>query len=347
MPDRAAPSPAPPVLKRATLVDVAAHAGTSTISVSRALRRPAMVSEGLRARIMQAVQELGYVSDTAASALASRRSGVIGVLIPSVADAVFGDLLDGLYDAVAATPYTLQLGNTRSDAATEERLIRIHLGQRPAGLILAGIDQSSAARAALERAECPVVQIMDLTENPVDMQVGFSHHAAARTATGHLLARGYHAPAFIGARIDPRTERRLAGYREAMAEAGLAHRARVVTTPKPSSVGMGSTLFRRLRQYAPDADAVLCNDDDLALGALFAAQRAGLSVGREIGICGFNDLDVMAAAFPALTSVRTPRREIGAAALSMIATRLWDGDVAPPIRDLGFKLMVRASTERV
>lgn len=332
--------------KRATLADVAGRAGTSTVTVSRALRRPNMVSEALRARIMQAVEDLGYVSDPAASALASRRSNAIGVLIPSVSDAVFGDLLVGLYDAVAGTSYIVQLGNTRRDTAAEDRLIRVFLAQRPAGLIVDGMDQSQASRAALEQAGCPVVQIMDLAEDPVDMLVGFSQRAAARSAVEHLLAQGYRAPAFLGARMDPRSKRRLQGYRDALADAGISHRARVVNSPKPSGAALGSTLFARLRENAPEADAVLCDGDDLALGAHFAAQREGLSIGREIGICGFNDLEVMAAAWPPITSLRTPRREIGAAALSMIASRLSGGDAAPKIRDLGFEVMARASTDR-
>ena len=331
--------------RRVTLADVARAAGTSTITVSRALRRPEMVSEALRTRIGAVVRDLGYVPDPAARALASQRSDVIGVLIPSVTNAVFSDVLRGIYDAVGTGPWNVQLGNTRYDPALEEDLIRVFLSQRPAGLIVAGIDQSPAARAALEAASCPIVQIMETTADPIDMVVGFSHDAAARDATAHLLDRGYDAPAFLCARMDPRSLRRREGFRAALAARGRAPGPEL-TTAEPSSVGLGAELLDRLLEAHPEADAVFCNNDDLALGVLFAAQRRGLAVGRDFGICGFNDLETMAAAWPRLTSMRTERREMGRIAIDRLLARIEGGEPGPAILDLGFRLMARDSTRR-
>ncbi|WP_370628943.1 LacI family DNA-binding transcriptional regulator [Celeribacter sp. PS-C1] len=332
--------------KRITLEDVARAVGVSTITVSRALRRPEMVSEGLRTRITKAVAELGYVPDPSARALASRRSNVIGVLIPSVTNNVFTDVLSGLYDTVAGTPYNVQLGNTRYIASVEEDLIRIFLSQRPAGLIVAGIDQSPASRALLEQADCPIVQIMDVSNDPVDMLVGFSHRDAARAASEHLFAQGYRAPAFIGARMDPRSERRLAGFSDAIKAADPNGKLRKLTTQEPSSVHLGGELFDRLLTLEPDTDAIFCNNDDLALGAQFAAQRRGLQIGKDIGICGFNDLEVMSAAYPSITSVRTFRREMGELAARRILARTNDEDAGDPIVDLKWLLCARDSTDR-
>ncbi|MCA0042568.1 LacI family DNA-binding transcriptional regulator [Celeribacter litoreus] len=332
--------------KRVTLEDVARAVGVSTITVSRALRRPEMVSEGLRTRITTAVAELGYVPDPSARALASRRSNVIGVLIPSVTNNVFADVLSGLYDTVTGTPYYVQLANTRYIPSVEEDLIRIFLSQRPAGLIVAGIDQSTASRALLEQADCPVVQIMDVSDTPVDMIVGFSHRDAARAATEHLFARGYKAPAFIGARMDPRSERRLAGFSDAIKAAGPNGTLRKITTAEPSSTHLGSELFDKLMELEPETDAIFCNNDDLALGAQFAAQRRGLTIGRDIGICGFNDLEVMGAAYPSITSIRTFRREMGELAARKILARLTEEDAGEPIIDLKWQLCARDSTDR-
>ena len=332
--------------RRVTLADVARKTGVSTITVSRALRRPEMVSEEVRTRIMAAVDALGYLPDPAARTLASRRSEVIGVLIPSVTNAVFSGVLTGIYDTVAGTPWTVQLGNTRYLPQTEEALIRVFLSQHPAGLIVAGIDQSAPARAALERADCPVVQIMELGPDPVDQLVGFSHRDAARAATEHLLAQGYRRPAFLGARMDPRSQRRLEGFRDALAAAGLDPEGRTLTTPEPSSVRLGGTLFDDQRARDPATDAVFCNNDDLALGAQFAALRAGLRVGPEVGICGFNDLEVMASAVPPITSVRTHRREMGETAARLILDRLGGADPGPAVTDLGWTLLPRPSTDR-
>ena len=340
------PTPDGGVPRRTTLADVAARAGTSTITVSRALRRPEMVSEGLRKRIDEAVQVLGYVPDPAARALAMRRSNVIGVLIPSVTNNVFADMLSGLYDAAEGTPYYVQFGNTRYRPETEEELIRIFLGQRPAGLIVAGIDQSPTSRALLDQAGCPVVQIMELSNDPVDMEVGFSHRAAAEAATAHLIEQGYRAPAFIGARMDPRSQRRREGFRDALRAAGLPAEGRELITTVPSSVALGGNLLDRLLDASPETDAVFCNNDDLALGVQFAALRRGLTIGAGLGICGFNDFEVMSAAHPPITSVRTYRREMGRLALDKLLARIGGEDAGPPIVDLGYRLMPRASTAR-
>ncbi|MCP1200256.1 LacI family DNA-binding transcriptional regulator [Notoacmeibacter sp. MSK16QG-6] len=331
---------------RVTLADVAAHVGTSTITVSRAIRRPEMVSEALRKRIAEAVDTLGYVPDPAAQALASRRSRVIGVLIPSVTNSVFADVLSGLYDTVGKTAYSVQVGNTRYDPLTEEELTRVFIGQRPAGLIVAGIDQTSNTKAMLERAGCPVIQIMEFADGPIDSMIGFSHRDAARAATEHLIAQGYKAPGFIGARMDPRSQRRLNGFRQALQEADIPIGCREITTVDPSRVGLGASLLDTLLERAPETDAVFCNNDDLALGVQFGAQRRGLKIGAEFGICGFNDLEVMAAAYPAITSVRTFRREMGMLALQTVLDNLDDPEKQPTVTDLGYELMARASTDR-
>jgi LacI family gluconate utilization system Gnt-I transcriptional repressor len=112
------------------------------------------------------VGDLGYVTDQAASALSSSRSNLIGVLIPSVTNNVFADVLRGIYSVLEAERYRLQPANSRYSTLEEERLLRIFLSQRPAGLIVSGIDQSEASRKLLFRADCPVVQIMETGPDP-------------------------------------------------------------------------------------------------------------------------------------------------------------------------------------
>ncbi|MBB3712384.1 LacI family gluconate utilization system Gnt-I transcriptional repressor [Limimaricola variabilis] len=331
--------------KRVTLAEVAAQAGVSPITVSRALRRPDTVQPETRARIDAAVTALGYVPDPAARALATGRSDVIGVLIPSATNAVFTDVLSGIYDRLAESRFDVQYGITRYDPGTEESLLGVFLRQRPAGLIVAGIDQTAAARRLLDRAGCPVVQVMEIGADPVDMMVGFSHHDAAAAATRHLIAQGYRRPGFLGARMDPRTRRRFAGFRAEAEAAGIFDADRCETTETPSNVGMGAALLRGLLERRPDTDAVFCNNDDLALGALFEAMRLGRAVPGDLGICGFNDLEMMRAAEPPITSVRTNRFEMGARAAEMIRARLEGKDPGPALVDLGSEVQARRSTE--
>ncbi|GGB01224.1 transcriptional regulator [Brucella endophytica] len=332
--------------RRIKLSDVAKAAGVSAATVSRALRNPDIVSEKVRERIERVIEELGYVPDPAASALASARTDVVGVLIPSVTNNVFAEVLRGIYSAAEGTAYRIQLGNTRYSILEEERLLKVFLSQRPAGLIVTGTDQSNASRAMLLGADCPVVQIMETGEKPVDMMIGFSHRDGAYAATRHLIEEGYRRIAFLGARMDPRTQRRLEGFSQALREAGLFDERLIVTTPRPSTVTLGCALVSELLARAPDADAVFCNNDDLALGVLFECQRRRIAVPDDFGICGFNDLEMMAVANPSITSVRTFREAMGVKAFEMLARGLDGQPVGEAVVDLGFELMRRQSTRR-
>ncbi len=334
--------------RKTTLSDVAALADVSPITVSRALRDPEKVSPDARARITLAIAQLGYVPNPAARALASGRTDVVGVIIPSVSNNVFADVMRGIYDGLQDSPLGVQLGTTRYAPSTEEQLVRVFLSQQPAGLIVAGHDQSPGARALLERADCPVVQIMEVGPQPIDLVVGLSHYQAARDGAQHLLDRGYRAPAFLGAQMDPRSQRRLAGFRDCLIAAGLGGDDPVVTTPEPSSVSLGCRLFADLIATRPQTDAVLCNNDDLALGVLFEAQRRNIRIPERLGICGFNDHEMMSAAEPPLTSVATDRYEMGRAAILQIRDRLAGrGQPRGHAIDLGYRLVPRRSTARV
>lgn len=332
--------------KRVTLDDVAALAGVSPITVSRAIRNPGMVSEEAREKVGAAVRSLGYTPNPAARMLATGRSNLIGVVIPSVTNNVFSDVLRGIYEHPGADDYDIQLANTRYAPSLEEKALKHFAAQKPAGLIVTGLDQSKAARDILDTIECPVIQIMETGPDPVGICIGFSHYEAAGAATRHLIEQGYARLGFLGARMDPRTQRRFAGFRDAALDAGAFSDARVVTTPEASSVTTGAILLADLLATAPDVDAIFCNNDDLALGALFEAQRRRIAVPDRLGICGFNDLEMMAAAEPPITSVRTHRTEMGRRAMSAVLASLGLPLAGPDIVDLGFEVQARRSTAR-
>ncbi|AEH87884.1 MULTISPECIES: LacI family DNA-binding transcriptional regulator [Mesorhizobium] len=331
---------------RPTISDVARKAGVGAITVSRALREPERVSQDLRRQIQAAVDELGYVPDPNARALASARAEVFGVLVPSLTNNVFAEVVRGIYDSLSASPFRIQLGNTHYSGLEEERLLQLFGSQRPAALIVAGIDQTPSSRRLLENAGCPVVQVMEIGPDPVDMMVGFSHLDGGRTATEHLIEMGYRRVGFIGARMDPRSQRRLAGYRIAMEKAGLFDPRLVTTTPVPSSVSLGRELFRDALAKVPTLDGVFCNNDDIALGVLFECHRAAIDVPKTIGIVGFNDLDMMQVAFPSVTSIRTHRYEIGRRAVAMALAAIGGDRPQQRVVDLGFELKRRESTAR-
>lgn len=331
---------------RPTLSDVADRAGVGTITVSRALRDPSRVSPELRERISAAVKDLGYVLNPNARALASVRADVIGVLIPSMTNNVFAEVVRGIHDALGECHLQVQFGNTHYSEREEERLVRVFLSQHPSALIVSGIDQDAATRRLLEEAECPVVQIMEIGPDPIDMMIGFSHFEGGKAATRHLLEVGCRRIGFIGARMDPRSTRRLQGYRAAMTEAGLFDSRLVTTTTKPSSVTIGTKLFEEAIERVPSLDGIVCNNDDIALGVLFACNRAGIPVPKRLCIIGFNDFEMMDVAYPTITSIRTPRYQIGRTAIAMALQALDGSRPAERVVDLGFELRIRQSTMR-
>ncbi|MER9599998.1 LacI family DNA-binding transcriptional regulator [Mesorhizobium sp. M0244] len=331
---------------RPTIADVARKAGVGAITVSRAVREPGRVSEDLRRQIESAVNELGYVPDPNARALASARAEVFGVLVPSLTNNVFAEVVRGIYDSLSDGPFRIQLGNTHYSGLEEERLLQVFGPQRPAALIVAGIDQTPASRKLLETAGCPVVQVMETGPDPVDLMVGFSHFEGGKAAAEHLIEAGYRRIGFIGARMDPRSQRRLAGYRAAMDAAGLFDARLITTTPVPSSVTLGRELFRDALAKVPSLDGVFCNNDDIALGVLFECHRASIAVPKTVGIVGFNDLDMMEVAFPSVTSVRTYRYEIGRRAVAMALAAIEGNRPEQRVVDLGFELKRRESTAR-
>jgi LacI family transcriptional regulator, gluconate utilization system Gnt-I transcriptional repressor len=326
------------------LTEVAKLAGVSPITASRFFRTPEALSAERRVRVESAANELGYVPNLAARALASQRTEVIGVLIPSLTNNVFSDVLRGIYDTLDGSRYTIQLANTRYSILQEERLLRLFLAQKPAGLIVTGINQTPASRAILESVDCPIVQIMEIGPAPVDMMIGFSHFEASKAVISHLFDQGYRKIGFLGARMDPRVQRRLEGYRAAMNEAGLFDERLIVTTAVPTSMTLGGTLFADLLAKAPDIDAVFCVNDDLALGALFECRRRHMSVPQQMAIVGFNDLEFMASSVPTLTSVRTNRYEMGRNAAAMVIETLEGRRPEQGVVDLGFSIVQRESS---
>jgi LacI family gluconate utilization system Gnt-I transcriptional repressor len=328
------------------LTEVAKLAGVSPITASRFFRNPEALSSGKRARVESAANELGYVPNLAARALASQRTEVIGVLIPSLTNNVFSDVLRGIYDALDGSRYSIQLANTRYSIFQEEKLLRLFLAQKPTGLIVTGINQTAESRSIMESVACPIVQIMETGPSPIDMMIGFSHYEAAKAGISHLLEQGYRRIGFLGARMDPRVQRRLEGYQAAMSDADLFDPRHIVATATPSSVTLGGTLFGDLLAKAPDVEAVFCGNDDIALGALFECQRRHMAVPEQMAIVGFNDLEFMSTAVPTLTSVRTNRYEMGRNAAMMLIEAVEGRRPEQPVVDLGFSVMKRQSSAR-
>lgn len=332
--------------KRATLVDVAEMAKVSAITVSRVINDPDKVSEELRQRVQEAIDMLGYIPNQSASSLASARSRVIGVAIPSLSNIVFNDVLRGIYEVAGASGYKVLLVDTHYSPLEEERMVRTLLSQSPEAMILTGGEQTRACERMLLKSGVPMVQMMDLLSDPMDMNVGLSHRDAGFAVADKMLDAGYGQVAFIGAQMDHRVQQRLAGFKAALEARGRFWKNFVFTSPEPSSIALGGELFRSMMSSTNGVvDGVFCCNDDLALGALFESQRMNINVPSDLGICGFNDFEASAYVNPSLTSVYVPRYEMGVKAAQMLVDVLNGREPAERVVNMGFEVRMRQSTE--
>jgi LacI family gluconate utilization system Gnt-I transcriptional repressor len=329
---------------RVTLDDVAAAAGVSRITVSRALRGERQVAPELVERALAAANRLGYVPDPAARALASSKSSHVAILIPLLSNQLFVELLEGVQRTLLPAGYQTLMGVTHYDANEEEQLLKGHLLHRPAGLLVTGNERPESTRRLIAQSGVPCVHLMETLAEDGAYSVGFSQRDAARAITQHLIDGGRRRIAFAAAQLDPRTLQRAEGYRACLQQAGLYDPTLEWLNPAPSSMKVGATMFEQIASMRPRVDAIFFCNDDLAHGGLLTALRLGLKVPKQIAVAGFNDLPGSAEFVPSLTTIKTPRWEIGARAAQMLLQLMRGEPVAERSLDLGFELVVRQST---
>ena len=333
-----------PSTGRTTLADVAHSAGVSPITVSRALRGERGVAPELIARVQEAARKLGYVPDPAARALASHHGSHVGVLVPALSNALFVDVLEAVQRTLRPAGYQTLIGITHYDKSEEEQLLREQLLHRPAGLLVAGFDHSPATQALMAQCGVPCVHMMETGEGEGIYSVGFSQRDAAAALTRHLLDRGRKRIAFAAAQLDPRTLRRLEGWRGELQKRGRHDAKLEWKNPEASSMALGALMLEQILAHRPAVDAIFFCNDDLAQGALLTALRLGVRVPEDVAVAGFNDLTGSAEMVPPLTTVRTRRDEIGAAAARMLLTLMQRHEPPQSTIDVGFELVVRGST---
>ena len=331
--------------RRITMQDVARRAGVGTITVSRALSDPHKVSAPLRERIECAIQELGYVPNRMAGWLSSQRSRVVPVIVPVIHNAVFSDVVEGLSDHLLDEGYQILLGASNYDAEREEALISAFLGWTPQGIVVLGTEHTEAARRMLTETEATVVELFELVDDPIEINIGFSHRHAARDMTLHLLERGYRRIAFVGAFMhrDHRANIRCQGCLDCLREHGLIA-DRVLSYEKRSALDIGASAILEVLEKWPDTDAVFFANDVLAGGALLECQRRGIAVPERVAIAGFTGLPIGARTTPELTTVVSPRYQVGEMAARTILETLGAQQKEKRVIEVPYSLLVRQST---
>ncbi|MDP4026438.1 LacI family DNA-binding transcriptional regulator [Methylobacterium sp. NEAU 140] len=298
------------------MAEVAARAGVSTMTVSRALKSDGLVSQETRQRILDVVDELGYVLDLSAGALSSKRTGFVAALVPSINNSNFSDTVRGITESVEVHGLQVLLGYTDYDIEKEERLVRAMLSRRPDGMIVTGGRHTEKARRMLASAGIPVVETWDLPSEPIDNVVGFSNAEAARALVHRLYEKGYRRIAFVGGTTnrDTRGADRGCGYQRAVEELGLPAGRTISFGKPPISMEQGAQAIVHLVERWPDVDAAVCVSDLSAFGAIMECHRRGWAVPGRIAIAGFGDFEISHCSWPRITTVAVDCRAIGAEA---------------------------------
>jgi LacI family gluconate utilization system Gnt-I transcriptional repressor len=311
-----------------TLRDVAEAAGVSEMTVSRVLRNRGDVSERTRVRVFEAARTLGYVPNKIAGALASNRVNLVGVVIPSLSNMVFPDVLSGIGDVLDETPLQPVIGTSQYNPETEEKVIYEMLSWRPSGLIVAGLEHTTAARAMMRSAGIPVVEVMDIDGDPVAAAVGISHVKAGREIAREIVTRGYRRIGYLGSGSggDHRAQKRLQGFRKGLEDAGIELVERCFYEGT-SGFGTGRAMTTEVLTRIPDLDFLYYNTDMNAAGGLLYCLEKGMIIPDDIGLAGFNSFEVLDGLPMRIATMDSRRKEIGARAAELIAANALTDEV--------------------
>lgn len=321
-----------------TLRDVSEASGVSEMTVSRVLRNRGDVSNATRERVLRASKELGYVPNKIAGALASKRVNLVAVIIPSLSNMVFPEVLSGISEILEDTELQPVVGVTDYLPEKEERVLYEMLSWRPSGVIIAGLEHTESARAMLNAAGIPVVEIMDVDGKAVDSMVGISHRRAGREMAKAIMKAGYKRIGFLGTKmpLDHRARKRFEGFTEALAKGGIEIVDQEFYSGG-SALAKGREMTEIMLDRSPEIDFLYYSNDMIGAGGLLHLLDKGIDVPGQIGLAGFNGVELLQGLPRQLATMDACRRECGQKAASIIAARINEEDV-PTIHELTPKI---------
>ncbi|GAB6052843.1 LacI family DNA-binding transcriptional regulator CceR [Magnetospira thiophila] len=329
--------------EQTTLREVAAAAKVSEMTVSRVLRQTGNVSDKTRAKVLAVVDALGFVPNKIAGSLATSTSNLIAVIVPSLQNQVFTEVLAGLTSHLDQHGYKAVIGISDYDQDKEEELIRSMLSWRPSGFIVSNLSHTEQARRILKNAGIPLVEMMDTTAEPIDSSVGVDHYAAGALMAHHFMEKGYRRLGYLGWNKHDRTARkRFEGFNRVLAEYGMAFEG-LMEFDRPPDIAIGKDgLFNLLIDH-PDLEAVYFPNDVAAVGGLFHCLEAKINVPGSLAIGGFSGLQIGQLMPQPLTTVIVKRFEIGRRSAEHIVDRL-NGKIVERISTIELKLAPGGTT---
>jgi LacI family transcriptional regulator len=329
----------------ATLGDVAIRAGVSAASVSRVLNHPGKVSSGVRARVTQAMGELGYVRDGAARALASRQSLTIGHVVPTLGIGIFAAGVAALQRRLEEFGYQLLVAASDYDEAKEVRQVRALIERGVDGMALVGQRHAPEIYQLLQARKIPYVNTYQADRRSPHPSIGFDNRTGTFELTRHLIDLGHREFGIVTASpsLNDRIAARLKGVLDCLDDHDIPPSARHVVEVTAQSIAEGRNAVRALIVGHPDLTAIYCTTDTLAIGALCECCALGIRVPEDLSIAGYSDLEIVSHLDPALSTVHIPAEQIGTRTADFLIDRI-KGTTGPTTIELEAEIIIRRST---
>lgn len=332
-----------------TMADVAKVAGVSAMTVSRALREDASVSKATRARVLEVIDDLGYVPDQAAGALSSGRSGLVGMIAPSFTSPMYGSVARGLNATLTKAGLQLFLGFADFQEEREEQALEALLRRRPEAVVLSGGRHTSKVARMLANASVPVVEFFCAPEDPLQHVVAVDLRAAGRLAVERLSAQGRRSLVVIkeSDSLDIAAQERALGARDAAAKRNLPPPTVLSGVGAMTPIDFGAHMVGEMLERRPDVDGVICSNDGVAIGVIAGLRRLGRRVPDDVAVVGFGDHEVGRHLEPALTTIgfNAPSLgvEVGKVLLSAFEAARAGEEIKPYRLSIGVELVGRES----
>lgn len=304
-------------MNKPTMKHIAGLAGVSATTVSRVFHSPQLVRSETRERVLRISKKHKYIYNAPAGDLSRKNSKVLGVLIPTAKNSIFGNSVIAIQEAAQEHGFSIMLGNTHYDSKIEKNLLRRFQERQVAGLILTGFNlDHELFIKELAGMGIPCVVIWEKLDDNVTSYVGFDNFKASFTVTEYLISLKHKR---IGLLIGPftkmgRVEKRLEGYISALEKNGISFDPSLVIEREPTLID-GKEAMGVLLSLPERPTAVFAASDWLAIGGLAAIKEEGLHVPEDISLAGFDDIDVAAYCDPPLTTMRVPAYEMGQLAM--------------------------------
>jgi len=333
---------------RVSIKDVAEAAGVSHSTVSRALSDSPLVKAETKARIQRLAQEMGYSPDAIARSLVTQKTRTVGVVVTTITDPFVAEVVQGVEDTAQENDYSVILASSASDPERELAAVEMLRAKRVDSVIVTSSRVGALYLEHLERFGVPVVLVNNHNEQSgrYTFSVSVDNQHGGHLATAHLVQRGHRSIGYVSG-PEGRSDdvERLAGYRQALDEADIPFDPALVV-PGNGRLDGGERALRTLTRVAKPPTAVFCYNDMTAIGLISAARQLGILVPENLAVVGFDNIPLAAHAYPPLTTIAQPQRDMGRQAMNMALALMSAGDLTIPVSDVVIRgeLVVRETT---